>query len=116
MTDGSDGSAVKAAEFIYEMGFLKQVKRAGWSLVGISGPETVAEHSFRALSSDSSWHRRRAQTPHGQPSSVSFTIVRKRGRVMWRPLGALTSQPQTMWISPVIRLLASRRTREKISL
>jgi len=35
------------AEFMYEMGQLKRVKRSGWWIAGISNPETVAEHSFR---------------------------------------------------------------------
>src|SRR5947199_7790692 len=30
------------------MGYLKQLKRAGWRLLGIPQPESVAEHSFRA--------------------------------------------------------------------
>lgn len=30
------------------MGYLKQLKRAGWGLLGIPQPESVAEHSFRA--------------------------------------------------------------------
>jgi 5'-deoxynucleotidase YfbR-like HD superfamily hydrolase len=30
-----------------EMGHLKHVTRAGWLLLGIPQPETVAEHSFR---------------------------------------------------------------------
>jgi putative hydrolase of HD superfamily len=47
MTERSDLPAEHIAKFVYEMGFLKQVKRAGWSLVGISDSETVAEHSFR---------------------------------------------------------------------
>src|SRR5438874_299005 len=47
MTERSDLPAEHIARFVYEMGFLKQVKRAGWSLVGISDSETVAEHSFR---------------------------------------------------------------------
>src|SRR5258708_18887486 len=29
------------------MGYLKQVKRAGWGMLGIPHPESVAEHSFR---------------------------------------------------------------------
>lgn len=35
------------AKYLYEMGYLKQVKRAGWGMIGISQPESVAEHSFR---------------------------------------------------------------------
>lgn len=35
------------AAFLFEMGHLKRVTRAGWLLLGIPQPETVAEHSFR---------------------------------------------------------------------
>ena len=35
------------AAFLFEMGHLKHVPRAGWLLLGITQPETVAEHSFR---------------------------------------------------------------------
>ncbi|PZR85213.1 MAG: HAD family hydrolase [Candidatus Nephthysia bennettiae] len=47
MTDEIDLPTAQIAKFVYEMGFLKQVKRSGWSLVGITDSETVAEHSFR---------------------------------------------------------------------
>ena len=36
-----------AADFLFEMGHLKRITRAGWLLLGIAQPETVAEHSFR---------------------------------------------------------------------
>ncbi|MCU0606194.1 MAG: HD domain-containing protein [Candidatus Edwardsbacteria bacterium] len=36
------------ANFLYEVGLLKRVKRSGWWLAGIKDPETVAEHSYRA--------------------------------------------------------------------
>ncbi len=36
-----------AATFLFEMGHLKHINRAGWLLLGIDQPETVAEHSFR---------------------------------------------------------------------
>jgi putative hydrolases of HD superfamily len=36
------------AEFLFELGHLKLVARAGWLLLGISQPETVAGHCFRA--------------------------------------------------------------------
>jgi putative hydrolases of HD superfamily len=36
------------AGFLYEMGQLKNLPRAGWLLLGIPLPESVAEHSFRA--------------------------------------------------------------------
>jgi 5'-deoxynucleotidase YfbR-like HD superfamily hydrolase len=35
------------AAFLFEMGHLKNLPRAGWLLLGIPQPETVAEHSFR---------------------------------------------------------------------
>lgn len=36
-----------AAVFLHEMGHLKQIPRAGWLLLRIANPETVAEHSAR---------------------------------------------------------------------
>jgi len=36
-----------AAAFLFEMGYLKRINRAGWLLLGVPGPESVAEHSFR---------------------------------------------------------------------
>ncbi len=38
---------IEVAKYLYEMGYLKQVKRAGWGMLGITQPESVAEHSFR---------------------------------------------------------------------
>lgn len=35
------------AAFLFEMGHLKNLPRAGWLLLGIRSPESVAEHSFR---------------------------------------------------------------------
>lgn len=35
------------AAFLFEMGHLKRVPRSGWLLLGVSQPETIAEHSFR---------------------------------------------------------------------
>ncbi|HZU01319.1 MAG TPA: HD domain-containing protein [Ktedonobacteraceae bacterium] len=35
------------AKYLYEMGYLKELKRAGWGMIGIPDPESVAEHSFR---------------------------------------------------------------------
>ena len=43
-----DINATDIAKYLYEMGYLKQLKRAGWGLLGIPQPESVAEHSFRA--------------------------------------------------------------------
>ena len=37
----------ETVKYLYEMGYLKQVKRAGWGMIGITQPESVAEHSFR---------------------------------------------------------------------
>ncbi len=34
-------------DFFSEAGLLKRIKRSGWWVVGVSGPESVAEHSFR---------------------------------------------------------------------
>ena len=36
------------AHFLFEMGHLKALPRAGWLRLGIPQPESVAEHSFRA--------------------------------------------------------------------
>jgi putative hydrolases of HD superfamily len=36
------------ANFLYEMGLLKRLPRAGWLVAGVDRPESVAEHSFRA--------------------------------------------------------------------
>lgn len=35
------------AKYVYEVGHLKHVARAGWTMLGIPNPESVAEHSFR---------------------------------------------------------------------
>jgi len=35
------------ATFLFEMGHLKRLPRAGWLLLGVPDPESVAEHSFR---------------------------------------------------------------------
>lgn len=36
------------ANFFYEAGNLKRVRRSGWWLINIENPESVADHSFRA--------------------------------------------------------------------
>jgi 5'-deoxynucleotidase YfbR-like HD superfamily hydrolase len=36
-----------AATFLFEMGHLKNLPRAGWLLLGVPQPESVADHSFR---------------------------------------------------------------------
>ncbi len=35
------------AHFLFEVGYLKNVDRSGWWLLGNKAPESVAEHSFR---------------------------------------------------------------------
>jgi len=45
--DGETHPLTGAAGFLYEMGQLKNLPRAGWLLLGIPQPESVAEHSFR---------------------------------------------------------------------
>lgn len=42
-----DHPLASAATFLHEMGMLKSVPRTGWLLLGITNPESVAEHSFR---------------------------------------------------------------------
>lgn len=34
--------------FVYEIGLLKRYKRTGWLIAGVSAPESIADHSFRA--------------------------------------------------------------------
>lgn len=34
--------------FFYELGMLRRIQREGWKLLGITHPESVAEHSLRA--------------------------------------------------------------------
>jgi len=43
MTEYTDYST-----FFYELGMLRRVQREGWKLIGITQPESVAEHSLRA--------------------------------------------------------------------
>lgn len=45
--DGEDHPLAGVAQFLFEMGHLKQLPRSGWLLLGIPMPESVAEHSFR---------------------------------------------------------------------
>lgn len=44
---GEDHPLAGMAAFLFEMGHLKNVPRAGWLLLGIPSPESIAEHSFR---------------------------------------------------------------------
>ena len=43
----ADHPLAGTAAFLFEMGHLKNLPRAGWLLLGIPQPESVAEHSFR---------------------------------------------------------------------
>jgi 5'-deoxynucleotidase YfbR-like HD superfamily hydrolase/biotin operon repressor len=45
--DDKDQPLAGVAAYLFEMGHLKRLPRAGWLLLGILQPETVAEHSFR---------------------------------------------------------------------
>jgi 5'-deoxynucleotidase YfbR-like HD superfamily hydrolase/biotin operon repressor len=45
--DEEDHPLAGVATFLFEMGHLKNLPRAGWLLLGIPQPESVAEHSFR---------------------------------------------------------------------
>jgi putative hydrolases of HD superfamily len=42
-----DSQATGLAQFAFEMGVLKRVRRAGWWHAGVRDPESVAEHSLR---------------------------------------------------------------------
>jgi putative hydrolase of HD superfamily len=43
-----DAELKEFLKLFFEVGQLKQIKRAGWNLLGIENAETVAEHSWRA--------------------------------------------------------------------
>lgn len=43
----NDHPLAGVASFLFEIGHLKRVPRAGWLLLGVPQPETIAEHSFR---------------------------------------------------------------------
>lgn len=45
--DQDDQPLAGVAAFLFEAGHLKNLPRSGWLLLGIPGPETIAEHSFR---------------------------------------------------------------------
>ena len=45
--EGKKHPLAGTAEFLFELGHLKQTPRSGWQLLGVPQPETVAEHSFR---------------------------------------------------------------------
>lgn len=44
---GPEHPLAGVAAFLHEAGYLKSVPRAGWLMIRISQPESVAEHSFR---------------------------------------------------------------------
>jgi 5'-deoxynucleotidase YfbR-like HD superfamily hydrolase/biotin operon repressor len=45
--EGTEHALSGVAGFLFEAGHLKHLPRAGWLLLGIVQPESVAEHSFR---------------------------------------------------------------------
>lgn len=47
VAEGEEHELDGTAAFLFEMGSLKHLPRAGWQLLGIPQPESVAEHSFR---------------------------------------------------------------------
>src|SRR3712207_4893139 len=47
MEEPDEEHAAAIAEFAFELGVLKRIRRAGWWHVGVRDPESVAEHSLR---------------------------------------------------------------------
>ncbi len=45
--EGDEHPLAGTAAYLFEMGHLKNLPRAGWLLLGVQQPESVAEHSFR---------------------------------------------------------------------
>ena len=45
--EGDEHPLAGTARYLFEVGHLKNLPRAGWLLLGIQQPESVAEHSFR---------------------------------------------------------------------
>ncbi len=45
--DPDEQDAVAVANFAFELGVLKRMRRAGWWHLGVRDPESVAEHSLR---------------------------------------------------------------------
>jgi len=43
----ADEQDVRALDYLYEMGLLKRYKRTGWTIAGVSAPESIADHSHR---------------------------------------------------------------------
>src|SRR3989338_471359 len=44
--DAADSQGI--AKFFFELGTLKRTERAGWAVTGISKPEVIAAHAYRA--------------------------------------------------------------------
>jgi putative hydrolase of HD superfamily len=44
----NEAKLVGVSSYLYEMGLLKRMPRAGWLVAGVRNPESIAEHSFRA--------------------------------------------------------------------
>ena len=63
---GEDHPLAGMAAFLFEMGHLKNVPRAGWLLLGIPSPESIAENLFRVgvvgIVLGTGWQRR--HRPH----------------------------------------------------
>ncbi|MBN1793451.1 MAG: HD domain-containing protein [Candidatus Omnitrophica bacterium] len=47
MKSATSAPSKKMLQFIVEAGMLKQVRRSGWSVIGMKHAESVADHSFR---------------------------------------------------------------------
>ncbi|MGH4017543.1 MAG: HD domain-containing protein, partial [Pseudonocardiaceae bacterium] len=47
MEEPAEQHAVAVANFAFELGVLKRMRRAGWWHAGVRDPESVAEHSLR---------------------------------------------------------------------
>jgi putative hydrolase of HD superfamily len=45
--EAADEHALAVANFAFELGVLKRIRRAGWWHLGVRDPESVAEHSLR---------------------------------------------------------------------
>ncbi|WP_433701331.1 HD domain-containing protein [Nocardiopsis sp. CA-288880] len=43
----ADEQDTRTVDFLYEMGLLKRYKRTGWTVAGVSAPESIADHSHR---------------------------------------------------------------------
>jgi putative hydrolase of HD superfamily len=41
------GQDTATVDFLYEVGLLKRYKRTGWTIAGVSAPESIADHSHR---------------------------------------------------------------------